>query len=121
MFYSIRRNVDRGAYDKYTLNKHLSVSSQIDLFILDERYERSTLPCDTRREYCRNIVFADQNGYSLSKNDKDQVPWCYDFLYGSGYPDNIQTDDTLTYLRGIHSIFMLNHVSDIVFRYLLYI
>jgi alkaline phosphatase D len=75
---SIRRNDDRGAWLKYTLNDEMvSSESKVDLFLLDERYERDSLPCDTMRDACERMVIPDTSGvYSRLK------AWCYDFLYG---------------------------------------
>ncbi len=71
---SVRRNSDRGAWIKYTLNqgdKH----REVDIFVLDERYEREALPCDTRRAYCEHML-ASTEGTVAGR------AWCRDFLHG---------------------------------------
>lgn len=53
----------------------------VNLILLDERYERDTLPCDTFRDTCEHLVFPDTTGkyYKIKA-------WCYDFLYGMDKP-----------------------------------
>ncbi len=58
---SVRRGADRGAWGKYTLNQGVK-HREVDVFLLDERYERETLPCDTRRDYCQYVVLLDSTG-----------------------------------------------------------
>lgn len=76
---SIRRNAHRGAFTKYTINKGVP-KKQFDVILLDERYERSTLPCDTRREYCQQIVLH-PNATKIGSSEKK---WCQDFLSSGG-------------------------------------
>lgn len=73
---SPRRNADRGAWTKYSLNAD-NPNQQVDVFLLDERYERETLPCDTRLDYCEKVVLSPsaQVGSSIKA-------WCQDFLHG---------------------------------------
>jgi hypothetical protein len=51
---SPRRGATRGLWYKYTLNEGVD-GGDIDVFLLDERYEREPLPCDTRRDYCEQV------------------------------------------------------------------
>jgi len=76
---SPRRGRDRGAWYKYTLNADLPPSAQIDVFLLDERYERESIPCDTRRSYCEAIIAK----YGAGEEDTEAA-WCLDFFKG-GY------------------------------------
>uniref|UniRef100_A0A7R9UFG7 PhoD-like phosphatase metallophosphatase domain-containing protein n=1 Tax=Pinguiococcus pyrenoidosus TaxID=172671 RepID=A0A7R9UFG7_9STRA len=48
----------------------------VDVFLLDERYQREPLPCESRRDYCELVV---AEGDSLSNNN---FAWCDDFLNG---------------------------------------
>jgi len=48
---SPRRNRAGGLHVKYKFNSRLKPNKQIDVFLLDERYERDTLPCAVRREW----------------------------------------------------------------------
>ncbi|KAL3684029.1 hypothetical protein R1sor_002051 [Riccia sorocarpa] len=52
---SPRRNRDRGIEWKYTLNAG-HPEKEIDVFLLDERYNRDTLPCHIRGEYCKDVL-----------------------------------------------------------------
>lgn len=72
---SPRRNANRGAWAQYAL--HTLRGAEVDVFVLDERYEREPLPCDTRAEYCR-MVLADNSSTSSAV----QRAWCRDFLRG---------------------------------------
>lgn len=82
---SIRRNANRGAWTSYQLNSAESSSKWIDVFLLDERYERETLPCDTRRAYCESLFFLQSSkNYSSfpSYLNRNELAWCEDFLRG---------------------------------------
>ena len=60
---SPRRGANRGAWHKETLRIAGSASNQdVDIFLLDERYEREPLPCEARREYCEQVVMPDTTG-----------------------------------------------------------
>ena len=73
---SPRRGADRGAWHKYSFNsnKEDDSSFSVDIFLLDERYERSALPCQTRRSYCEQVL-QDQTAHGAS-----EAAWCQDFL-----------------------------------------
>ena len=75
--HSPRRGALRGAWGKYTLNEGLAAGIHIDVFLLDERYERDPLPCDTRRTYCEDVVLIDTSG-----TYHQERAFCQDFLYG---------------------------------------
>ena len=75
--HSPRRGPLRGAWGKYTLNEGLAAGIHIDVFLLDERYERDPLPCDTRRAYCEDVVLMDTTG-----TYNHERAFCQDFLYG---------------------------------------
>lgn len=49
---SVRRNTLRGIYDRVTLNAG-QAGKEVEVLLLDERYERVPLPCHTRRRYCQ--------------------------------------------------------------------
>ena len=49
---SVRRNTLRGIYDRVTLNAGQH-GSEVAVLLLDERYDRTPLPCHTRRRYCQ--------------------------------------------------------------------
>jgi alkaline phosphatase D len=46
----------------------------IDIFFLDERFNRQPLPCYMRREWCETVVLIDSNHRKYG--------WCNDFLHG---------------------------------------
>eukprot|EP00494_Astrolonche_serrata_P026761 UN27024 len=52
---SDRRNRNRGIYTKYSYN-----SGQLDVVLLDERYQREPLPCHMRNEACEQILSNNQ-------------------------------------------------------------
>eukprot|EP00250_Pteridium_aquilinum_P024614 c2932_g1_i2 orf=363-1439(-) len=70
---SPRRHPGRGIEWQHTLNAG-NPEKSIDVFLLDERYYRDTLPCHTRRLFCEKIALAD------SQHPKHA--WCLDFLRG---------------------------------------
>jgi alkaline phosphatase D len=79
---SIRRNFNRGAWTSYKLNDK-TPSKEVDIIILDERYERETIPCENRQEYCEKIVFnLQENRISPIHIDQNEIVWCQDFLKG---------------------------------------
>ena len=49
---SVRRNTLRGIYDRVTWNAG-QAGKEVEVLLLDERYERVPLPCHTRRRYCQ--------------------------------------------------------------------
>jgi len=72
---SPRRSTARGIEWKYTLNKGRA-GKEIDVFLLDERYNRATLPCYVRRGWCEGIL---RKG-PVASNHK--YAFCHDFLKG---------------------------------------
>eukprot|EP01034_Spumella_vulgaris_P023023 gene23023-29211_t len=71
---SVRRGADRGAWHKYTLNEGQS-GMDVDVFLLDERYERVNIPCDTKRDYCEMVLTTTEGA-----KHAHEVAWCEDFL-----------------------------------------
>lgn len=69
---SIRRNYERGIEWQHTLNA--GTPQAVDVFLLDERYNRDTIACRTRRAFCEKVVFP-RPGHS-------KTAWCEDFLRG---------------------------------------
>lgn len=57
---SVRRNSLRGIYDRVTLNAGVA-AEEVELLLLDERYERVPLPCHTRYRYCQPNVQKSQS------------------------------------------------------------
>jgi hypothetical protein len=49
---SVRRNGLRGIYDRTTFNQGVA-NREVEVLLLDERYERVPLPCHTRKQYCQ--------------------------------------------------------------------
>ncbi len=88
---SIRRNENRGAWYAYHLNEDQPVNKHIDIIMLDERYEREMIPCDTRRDYCEKIVFQKSQANSTVHRiqphvtSSNEIAWCKDFLLGGPY------------------------------------
>lgn len=70
---STRRKPGRGIEWKYTINAGV-LGQSIDIFLLDERYYRDTLPCYTRRAFCEKVALADPQHAKHA--------WCVDFLQG---------------------------------------
>ncbi|CAM9750791.1 unnamed protein product, partial [Phaeothamnion confervicola] len=70
---SIRRNVHRGVWHKYTLNEG-AAGHEIDVFMLDGRYERDVLPCYMRREWCEKVV--------IPASGHHHHAWCINLLHG---------------------------------------
>ncbi|CAM6118223.1 unnamed protein product [Calypogeia fissa] len=86
---SPRRNRGRGIEWKYTLNEDRP-GQEIDIFLLDERYNRGTLPCHTRREFCKAVL-------AIANHPKHA--WCEDFLHGGdlGMGSCCSKDDEIFY------------------------
>jgi alkaline phosphatase D len=79
---SIRRNDNRGAWTSYKLNKG-HPKKEIDVILLDERYEREMLPCETKQLYCEQIVFNSPDNRVYPKHISwNEIAWCKDFLHG---------------------------------------
>eukprot|EP00210_Caulerpa_lentillifera_P006441 g6153.t1 len=74
---SVRRRVFGGLEYKYTLNANLPRDQQVDVFLLDERYNRDALPCGVRREWCNGILSEGEEGTY-------NYVWCSDFLNTGG-------------------------------------
>ncbi|KAG0559152.1 hypothetical protein M758_10G081300 [Ceratodon purpureus] len=68
--HSPRRNKGRGLYWRHTLNEGVS-GREIDVLLLDERFDRDTKPCHTRRDFCK-----------FTNPRKTKYMWCKDFLEG---------------------------------------
>lgn len=66
---SPRRNALRGAWGTHTLDAN---GVAVDVFLLDERYNREELPCWTRKEFC-DAVLGSGPGHG-------DFRWCTDFL-----------------------------------------
>ena len=76
---SIRRNDNRGAWTSYKLNEgHPELETEI--ILLDERYEREMIPCETRQEYCEAIL--SKNRISPHHVSMNEITWCEDFIHG---------------------------------------
>lgn len=45
---------------QYTLNEG-DTGHEIDIFLLDERYNRDPLPCHVRRDYCEKLVLRNES------------------------------------------------------------
>ncbi|KAH9533048.1 hypothetical protein CY35_18G030200 [Sphagnum magellanicum] len=87
---SPRRNRGRGIEWKYTLNEFIK-GKEVDIFLLDERYNRDTLPCHVRKSFCRDVV--------LPNLDHQEYAWCLDFLQGGelGTGSCCDKDDLIFY------------------------
>ncbi|KAL2619841.1 hypothetical protein R1flu_000046 [Riccia fluitans] len=70
---SPRRIKDRGIYWKHTLNEGIQ-GKEIDVILLDERFDRDSKPCEIRREFCKLVAGPDPRKYKHE--------WCKDFLSG---------------------------------------
>ena len=70
-------NSASGRYARF--NQRLS-DTQIDVFLLDQRYERDVIPCDKRRQYCELVVLP----HNALPEYHNMINWCLDFLYGEG-------------------------------------
>ena len=75
---SPRRGAGKGAWAKYTFNADKG-DAAVDVFLLDERFDRDPLPCDTRRAYCEEVVLPDKSG--AHRHDR---AFCEDFLSAGG-------------------------------------
>jgi alkaline phosphatase D len=70
---SPRRDHFKGAFAKYSYrSNHAGDSKLVEVFLLDERYDRATLPCEVRREWCTDVVLPDP--------DHNKWGWCNDYL-----------------------------------------
>lgn len=72
---SPRRSSHTGIQWRYSLNP--GTPEAVDLFLLDERYERAPLPCEVRQQWCER---ADATG----GGDTQRRAWCADFLNSGG-------------------------------------
>lgn len=105
--FSERRNSLRGAWGKETLivggdnaagsgrqsdgsaspHTQSDDSLEVDVFLLDERYDREPLPCWTNRKYCEAVL---QAGAANGRNSRHA--WCVDFLIGSNGTGGVGVD-----------------------------
>ncbi|CEL96472.1 unnamed protein product [Vitrella brassicaformis CCMP3155] len=85
---SPRRNAARGVEHLYVLNKD-TADKRVGVYLLDERYYRDPLPCQTRRSYCQQLI-EDLEASNNSTNETRRAPaaepnqdlrgFCEDFL-----------------------------------------
>jgi len=75
---SIRRTNTQGLQFKYTFNPDGPQEQTIDVFLLDERYDRDPLPCGVRKEWCEGIL------ETRPENMTFNYAWCEDFLRTGG-------------------------------------
>eukprot|EP00903_Cladosiphon_okamuranus_P013391 g12479.t1 len=73
---SPRRNAHQGMWHKHVLNQ--DTDREIEVFLLDERYDREPKPCYVRQEYCDRIL----GDLDAGGNVTSQTVWCTDFLRG---------------------------------------
>ncbi|CAN0371596.1 unnamed protein product [Ectocarpus fasciculatus] len=73
---SPRRNAHQGMWHKHVLNS--GTDREIEVFLLDERYDRDTKPCYLRRSYCEKIL----EDMDAGGNATSHTVWCTDFLRG---------------------------------------
>ncbi|CAM9938935.1 unnamed protein product [Ectocarpus sp. 6 AP-2014] len=73
---SPRRNAHQGMWHKHVLNS--GTDREIEVFLLDERYDRDTKPCYLRRSYCEKIL----EDMDAGGNTTSYTVWCTDFLRG---------------------------------------
>jgi len=78
---SPRRSMVQGMQGKVTFNPG-TLHQSIDVFLLDERYYRSPLPCQVRARYCSGIVNGDPEDVFEAERTSKTVAWCQDFLFG---------------------------------------
>lgn len=78
---SERRRLVGGIEYKYTMNSEHPPEEQIDVFLLDERYDRDALPCAVRRENCSSILSAGNDSTFF-------YHWCDDYLRSGGPASN---------------------------------
>ncbi|CAM9699898.1 unnamed protein product [Chrysoparadoxa australica] len=75
---SHRRNMHRGLWDRHVFNE--GTAAEIEVYLLDERYDRVPKPCRVRREWCEMVLGAPANGTDGSTHASRG--WCRDFLQG---------------------------------------
>eukprot|EP00903_Cladosiphon_okamuranus_P012811 g11973.t1 len=73
---SPRRNAHQGLWHKHVLNQ--DTDREIEVFLLDERYDREPKPCYTRQQFCESVL---EDLAAGGKETHDTV-WCADFLHG---------------------------------------
>jgi alkaline phosphatase D len=74
---SPRRGAFRPAYHKYTYaSGSPSLPRKVDIFFLDERYDRAPLPCHIRRTWCEAVVLLDPT--------HKKHGWCKDYTENEG-------------------------------------
>eukprot|EP00752_Nemacystus_decipiens_P006352 g5726.t1 len=74
---SPRRNAHRGLWHKHVFNQH--TDREIEIFLLDERYDREAKPCYIRQEFCEGVL---QEAAAAGGNHTSYAAWCTDFLHG---------------------------------------
>eukprot|EP00210_Caulerpa_lentillifera_P006464 g6176.t1 len=74
---SERRRLVGGIEYKYTMNSDRRSDQQIDVFLLDERYNRDALPCFVRRRFCRTML-------RVHNESTFAYRWCHDYLRSGG-------------------------------------
>lgn len=73
---SPRRLANRGIEWRYRLNADRP-DRAVDVILLDERYDRDTLPCASRRRWCERKVLDPSRKQHTTKYDR---AWCADFV-----------------------------------------
>ncbi|CAM9266786.1 unnamed protein product, partial [Hapterophycus canaliculatus] len=73
---SPRRNAHQGMWHKHVFNEN--TDRAIEVFLLDERYDRDTKPCYVRQQYCDEIL----EPLDAGNNATSASAWCTDFLRG---------------------------------------
>ena len=90
---SPRRNSANGIEFKYTFNANGPKNRKIDVFFLDERYERDSLPCSAREEWSGHLYSAFAFDFrcrceSVLEEEPTELNhdylWCQDFLRTGG-------------------------------------
>lgn len=73
---SIRRAESRGAWAKHTLRTSGKSKGgmPIDVYLLDERYEREVVPCWTRRDFCDAVLSGPEGSADFAQ--------CHDLFVG---------------------------------------
>jgi len=74
---SQRRSMVQGLQAQVTLNK-ATPEHAIDVFLLDERFYRSPLPCNTHSRFCQGVL-GNATEFAQSRTSKT-VAWCEDYL-----------------------------------------
>ena len=79
---SPRRNRGRGIEWKYTLNAG-QAGKEVDVLLLDERYNRDALPCKARGPWCEGgYGTADDPRPPVDNPSHSYYAWCNDYIRG---------------------------------------